>query len=164
MTAGSPRIVVLGLGNDILADDAVGLLAARALRTVAPPGVQVLEAASTGLDLLDLLADCDCALLLDSVLTGRHPAGTILEFAPEMLGTAIAPSPHFAGIPDLIALAARLDLPFPHTIRVLACEIEDAYTVREGLGASVLAALPAFVATARDILATWASILPGPAS
>jgi hydrogenase maturation protease len=160
VSVADPRILVLGLGNDILADDAIGLLAAQQLRAELPEGVRVLESASAGLDLLDLLADSDCALLLDAVLTGRHPPGTILEFTPEALGTATAPSPHFAGIPDLIALAARLQLPFPHTLRILACEIEEAYTVREGLTSAVAAALPAFVARAREVVSTWLAAPP----
>ena len=65
MTEQHPRILVLGLGNDILGDDAVGLLAARRLRAFLPASVDVLEAAGGGIGLLDVLEGYDCALLLD---------------------------------------------------------------------------------------------------
>ena len=51
MTAPAPRRLVLGLGNDILGDDAVGLLAARRLRVVLPTSIDILEAAGGGLTL-----------------------------------------------------------------------------------------------------------------
>ena len=65
-----PRILVLGLGNDILGDEAVGLLAARRLRALLPESVDVVESGGGGLDLLDVLEGYDRAILLDSILTG----------------------------------------------------------------------------------------------
>ena len=53
--ATATRTLVLGLGNDILADDAVGLLAARALRPSLDDSVDVLETSVHGVALIDLL-------------------------------------------------------------------------------------------------------------
>jgi hydrogenase maturation protease len=149
------RILVLGLGNDILGDDAVGLVAARSLRRQYHPEVEVAEAAEGGLALLDFLEGRSHALLLDTILTGCHPAGTVLEFSRQDFGAAIGASPHYAGLPEVLQLAECLAIPVPATLCVLAMEVEDPYRLQEGLSAVVDRALPGYVERARQILDGW---------
>lgn len=155
MKAPRPRILALGLGNDILADDAVGLVAARSLRRHYGDEVEVVEAAESGLALLDFLEGRSHALLLDAILTGRHPAGTVLEFSREDFDTALGTSSHYAGIPEVLALAECLGVSVPTELFILAMEVEDLYSLREGLSVSVDLALPGYVAHARRILDGW---------
>jgi hydrogenase maturation protease len=157
VTEGRPRILVLGLGNDILGDDAVGLLAARRLRVLLPESVDVVESGGGGLDLLDVLEGYDRALLLDAILTGKHPPGTILEFSAEDLKKDDAPSPHYAGLPTVIQLAESLSIHFPMIFQIVAVEIENPYEVLEGLSDTVEATLPAVVERARAIVSSWLS-------
>ena len=158
MTERRPRILVLGLGNDILGDDAVGLLAARRLRRLLPESVEVIEAGGAGLDLLDLLEGYDRALLLDSILTGKYPAGTVLEFTEADFKKDDASSPHYAGLPPVFPLASCLDIAFPSQIRIDAMEIENAYEVSEGLSLIVESNLPALIDRGRFHVLGWLSI------
>ena len=153
-----PRILVLGLGNDILGDDAVGLLVARRLRAFLPDTVAVVESGGGGLDLLDLLEGYDRVLLLDAMLTGRHPAGTILEFSAAELAKNEAPSPHYAGLPTVIALADSLGVKFPSDFRILAVEVANPYEVVERLTTPVEAALPVLTARAQVIVEGWLAL------
>ncbi|MCX7626522.1 MAG: hydrogenase maturation protease [Candidatus Sumerlaeaceae bacterium] len=146
------RVIALALGNDILGDDAVGFLAARALKNEFPSGVDFVETGEAGLALVELLEGYERALLLDACVTGLHDVGTVLEFFPEHLGRVVAPSPHYAGLPEVLYLAERLGLEFPKEIRILAMEVEDPFTVREGLTPRVLEALPHYIARTRDVL------------
>ncbi|MCC6353277.1 MAG: hydrogenase maturation protease [Verrucomicrobiae bacterium] len=148
-------ILVLGLGNDILGDDAVGILAARELRAGLPEVVEVVESAEAGLALLERFEGRERVLILDSIMTRQCEAGTILELGPEDFGKVAAPSPHYAGLPEVLALAGRLGIPFPSEIRILAMEVEDPFEIREGLTPKVGAALPGFVARAKEVLAGW---------
>jgi hydrogenase maturation protease len=148
-------ILVLGLGNDILGDDAVGLVAARRLRGQCSTDVDVIEAAEAGLGLLDFLEGRSHALLLDAILTGCHPAGTMLEYSQKDFRTVIGPSPHYAGLPEVLRLAECLAIPVPTEICVLAMEAEDPYCIREGLSAAVDQALPGYVERARQIVDGW---------
>ena len=157
MTEGRPRILVLGLGNDILGDDAVGLLAARRLRALLPETVDVVESGGGGLDLLDALEGYDRALLLDAILTGKHPPGTILEFSAEDFKKDDPPSPHYAGLPTVIQLAESLGIRFPTIFQIVAIEVENPYEVLEGLSQSVETALPAIVERVRSIAKGWLS-------
>jgi hydrogenase maturation protease len=157
VTDSRPRILVLGLGNDILGDDAVGLLAARRLRALLPETVDVVESGGGGLDLLDALEGYDRALLLDAILTGKHPPGTILEFSAEDFKKDDAPSPHYAGLPTVIQLAESLGIGFPNIFQIVAIEVENPYEVLEGLSKSVEAALPALIERAERTVHAWLS-------
>jgi hydrogenase maturation protease len=152
-----PRILVLGLGNDILGDDAVGLLAARRLRTLLPDSVDVVESPGGGLDLLDLLEGYDRAVLIDAIMTGKNPPGTILEFSDADFKKDDAPSPHYAGLPTVIQLAESLGIHFPSQFRVVAVEVENPYEVLEGLSRSAKAALPAVIERAKGLVHAWLS-------
>ena len=149
------KILVLGLGNEILGDDAAGILAARALRERVDGAADVEESSLAGLALLDCFLGYDRALVLDSVRTGRAPAGSIHELGASDLDTVVAPSPHYAGLPEMLALAARLDLDFPAEIRILALEVEDPYTVGAGLSDPVRRALADLVRRAEQRVNAW---------
>lgn len=155
LEAHPPVILVLGLGNDILGDDAIGILAARELRPGLPESMEVVESAEAGLALLERFEGRERVLILDSIMTRQCEPGTVLELGPEDFGKVAAPSPHYAGLPEVLALAGRLEIPFPSEIRILAMEVEDPFEIREGLTPKVAAALAGFVARAREVLAGW---------
>jgi hydrogenase maturation protease len=124
-----PGILVLGLGNELLADDAVGVEAVRRLKKDLSGQVTLVDSPVSGMALLDLLAGYDRAIIIDAVQTGRHPVGTVMELASEDIGTVIAPSPHYSGLPEVIAVAERLELDFPSPIKVFAVEVRDTVTL-----------------------------------
>jgi hydrogenase maturation protease len=148
-------LLVLALGNDVMGDDGAGPAAARALRERYGDRVDVVESGEAGLALLEILEGYERALLLDTILTGTVAAGTILCFRPDSFRKVVAPSPHYAGLPEVFELARRLDVPLPREIEVLAMEAKDPYTVREGLTPEVAAALPSLVERASAILDRW---------
>ncbi len=149
--------LLLALGNDLMGDDAVGLVAARAMRQEMPEGWEVQEAAGNGLDLLDALEGREKVLLVDAVCTGKVPPGTILEFGVPDFRHLAAASPHTVGLPEVMALARELSLPFPSAMRILAMEVEPVMAVREGLSAVVAEALPRFLERTRAICASMAA-------
>lgn len=153
------RILVLGLGNDILADDAVGLMAARAVREdlAGLGGVEVEETSMHGMALLDIFLGYDKAILLDAIQTGAHPPGTILELDPAKLGKVTSPSPHFAGLPEMIATADQLALDFPATFRILAVEVADPHTIGGAMTPEVAQAVPELARRAIALVRGWAS-------
>ena len=142
--------LLVAFGNDILGDDAAGLIAARALKREFGNAVDFVEAAP-GLELLELVEGYDSVLILDSMITAREP-GTVLEFSLEDAPRAAGHSPHYAGLPEVRAVAAQLGLPWPERVRILAVEIAPVDEFHEGLSAPVAAALPDFIRRAREIL------------
>jgi len=78
------QIALLGLGNLMRTDDAIGMLTLRKLEEHGrlPAEVRVIEGGTLGLDLLDSLRDISHLLVLDAVDTGVVP-GTFSRFEGE---------------------------------------------------------------------------------
>lgn len=149
------KILILGLGNELLGDDAVGVLAARALKERLQDKADVIESSLSGMALLDLFIGYEQAIIIDAVKTGRNPPGTIYELSPTDLSTVLAPSPHYAGLPELIVTAQRLHLDFPTEIKIFAIEVEDLYTIGEKLSPAVARALGELVQRIERQAAQW---------
>ncbi|HOJ59502.1 MAG TPA: hydrogenase maturation protease [bacterium] len=147
--------LVLGLGNDILADDAAGVLAVRAIREQWGDCVDAVECAVSGIALLDYLMDYKQAIILDAIRTGQHPPGTVLELDPAALGPVLAPSPHYAGLPEILVLAKELELTIPEEIKIFAMEVADPYTVGGEMSGAVRQAIPALVDRVERQLREW---------
>ena len=146
------RTLVLGLGNELLSDDGVGIKAARALREELQSQVDVIECSESGLSLLDILEGYERVLLLDAILTGQHPPGTVLEFCMQDFPETIILSPHSAGIPELFQLAKRLGIHFPEKLYILAIEVENLFELGEVLTPAVEAALPEFISKGNELI------------
>lgn len=149
------RTLVLGLGNELAGDDAVGLLVARALREELDGTADVVESSSSGMALIEVFAGYDRAVVVDSILTGRNPPGTITEMALADVGRVVAPSLHQAGLPEMAAAAERLGLGFPAETRVLAIEVLDPYTIGAPLSEPVAGALGDLERRVRDLIQLW---------
>jgi hydrogenase maturation protease len=147
-----PHILLLALGNDLLGDDAVGLMAAREVARSLPEGVDITEAAAGGFALLDLLEGYRGAVIVDAVATGRFPPGTVREIQPEEFHDAGPASPHYTGLPQLLELARKLGMTVPEALRIVAMEVHDPYELREGLTEEALAALPGLVQRTKTVL------------
>ncbi len=123
------KTIVLGLGNDLMSDDGIGLLVARELAASRSKAIDVIESDLCGVALLDLLVGYERAIIIDAMHTGRYQSGTVVEFGPENFNSTASPSPHYAGLPELIRLANELDLEFPKEIRVFAIEAGNMRTI-----------------------------------
>ncbi|MEV8527439.1 MULTISPECIES: hydrogenase maturation protease [unclassified Streptomyces] len=119
------RVLVAGVGNIFLADDAFGPEVIRALeRRPLPPEVRVRDFGIRGLDLAYALLDgYDIAVLIDAAERG-HPYGTLSLIEAEVpdADRAAPPEAHGMDPAKVLALAAHLgEGPLPRVL-VLACE------------------------------------------
>ncbi|ANP52616.1 hydrogenase maturation protease [Streptomyces griseochromogenes] len=140
------RLLVAGVGNIFLGDDAFGPEVIRALdRRPLPPEVRVRDFGIRGLDLAYTLLDgCATAVLVDAAPRGHRP-GTLTLIEAEPPDGTVVPEAHGMDPEKVLALAAHLgDEPLPRVL-VLACEPgvlprgdED---ILPGLGAPVRAAV-----------------------
>jgi len=154
--------LLLALGNDILGDDGIAPAAARRIERLMGDRVHVVCTSEAGLVLLELMEGYEQALLLDSIKTGREPIGHIYELAPQALARTDAPSPHYVGLPEVLAMAERLAITLPGELRILAMEVADPYLIREAFSPEVEAALPEFVRRAVEVLKEWTGPAPQP--
>jgi hydrogenase maturation protease len=64
----------------------------------------------------------------------------------------IAPSPHYSGIPEMLALAKKLNLEFPKEIVIFAIEVIDPHTIGGGLTQPIHEKLSALIKLVKDQL------------
>ncbi|MGC2300006.1 MAG: HyaD/HybD family hydrogenase maturation endopeptidase [Acidobacteriaceae bacterium] len=119
----SSRIAVLGLGNLMRTDDAVGMLALQQLRAhpCFPRTIPLIDGGTLGLDLLYPLDGVTHLLALDAIDAGAPP-GTLLRYEGDNIDDLpIAKSVHLLGFSDLIG-ALRLIGAAPSEIVVLGVQ------------------------------------------
>ncbi len=122
---------VIGMGNPILSDDAVGVLLARDVGKAlcGRSDVDVVEECSVGgLNLLDYLAGYEQAVVLDAIRTRGGTPGKCYRFTAEDLRpTAHLCNVHDANFATALDLGRRLGqrLPSDRDIHVFAVEIVD---------------------------------------
>jgi hydrogenase maturation protease len=139
------KVLVLGLGNDLLTDDAIGLFVARELqRRLASNGaIHVRETTEMGLALLDFLTGYDAAVLVDSIQTGQAPPAAVHELDAASLKQFTGRTPHFVGVGETLALGRQLNLPMPAQVTIFAIEVGDPFTLGTQLTPALQNALPA---------------------
>lgn len=107
-----PGVLVLGLGNILLADEGVGVRVIEALQMEHryPDGVDLVDGGTSGMDLIDVIGGRDCVILIDAVSAGKPP-GTLLRFEGEALdqGLHTRMSPHEVGIGDVLSVLRLMD-------------------------------------------------------
>jgi hydrogenase maturation protease len=119
------RLLVAGVGNIFLGDDAFGPEVIRALETrPLPPEVRVHDYGIRGMDLAyALLDDWSVVVLVDAAARGEHP-GTLSLVEPELPDrrSATPPEAHGMDPAKVLALAAHLGEEALPRVLVLACE------------------------------------------
>jgi hydrogenase maturation protease len=108
MTRPRSGTTVIGLGNPLMGDDGLGVLAAQRLQEewILPPEVQVVDGGTWGMNLLPLIDDAEALLLIDAI-DQDMPPGTQIVLAREDIPRALAlkVSPHQIDLREVIALA-----------------------------------------------------------
>lgn len=140
------RVLVLGIGNDLLGDDGVGPVVVRRVKKILPPElrgvVDVEEAATAGFDLIDYLRGYDRAVVVDAIKTDGGAPGTVYRFAVGALRpTAHLGRIHGINLAGALSIAEQLNIPIPKEITVVAVEAAELYTFGKGLTPAVAAAV-----------------------
>jgi hydrogenase maturation protease len=141
------QVLLLGLGNDILTDDAVGLHVVRELRLklAAHPSIDIRETTEMGLALLDFITGYRAVVIVDSIQTRKAPPGFLHELDAASLNQLTGRTPHFVGVGETLALGRQLGLAMPEQVKIFAIEVEDPFTLGTDLTPALQSALPGIV-------------------
>jgi hydrogenase maturation protease len=141
------RIAIIGIGNVLTGDDAVGPHVVRVVeaRYALPPEVQVIDAGTPGYDLTAFLVGMDAAVLVDAV-RAKAPAGEVRVYEKaELLSKkpVLAVSPHEPGVREALLHADFMGVapPVVRLVGVVPARTETGI----GLSDEVRAAIPAAV-------------------
>jgi hydrogenase maturation protease len=125
-TQATGDILVLGLGNTLLADDGVGVHVVRRLagEPAAPPGLRMLDGGTLGFRLMEEITRSQCVILVDAAQLNERP-GTVRLLHQEALADHVGRggrmSAHEAGLVDLLTLA-RLEGWAPARVALLGIQ------------------------------------------
>jgi hydrogenase maturation protease len=104
------KILILGVGNILLADEGVGVHVVRRLMEMElPPHVEVIDGGTGGLDLLPYFRDKERVIIIDALKVEEEP-GSIYRLHPGDFGAGTQPilSLHQLGIAELLESARLL--------------------------------------------------------
>ncbi|MBD3289872.1 hydrogenase maturation protease [candidate division KSB1 bacterium] len=109
--ASSVRTVILGIGNELLSDEGIGVHIVKELNTMdVPPEIEIYEGGTDGFGLLNIIIDADRLIVIDSLRGGSEP-GTIYKFdiedapsSPDLFKTSV----HQIGILEVINLSSLI--------------------------------------------------------
>lgn len=101
-------VCVIGIGNILLQDDAVGLYVTETMKECYgfEPQIDLLDGGTSGLDLLPVIEGYEKVLFVDAVDAGRPPGAIVLiegDAIPSFL--AVHGSVHHVGLSDLLFAA-----------------------------------------------------------
>jgi hydrogenase maturation protease len=150
--SGAGHILVVGVGNELLSDDGVGVHAVRELQREPMPGVTVVDIGTAILHGLSFIEEADRVLVIDAA-RGGQPPGTMYLYEPRAsLWDGMVKSIHALGLREAAQLL-RGARPVP-PITVLGVE-PATFACGLSLSEPVKAALPRVVALARKTIAQW---------
>ncbi len=139
----APNIAV-GLGNDIAADDGVGIAAAKRLEacTHDRADIEVVALPWAGFALLDILRGRRRAAIIDCLTTGRHPAGTIVHLdETDLAGSVRLNSFHDISYPTAMSFGRAMGWEMPGSIAIWGIEAGIADVFSEDLSPPVARAV-----------------------
>ncbi|WP_250279459.1 HyaD/HybD family hydrogenase maturation endopeptidase [Frankia sp. Cppng1_Ct_nod] len=155
MTGARAPILVLGIGNELLGDDGVGVAAARRLAASPNPGVEVLDGGTLGLMLMPYIAGRQAVLVLDAVSSTQGRPGDVIVIGDGDVrrGHGVRATAHDVGLVDALS-AAELAGCAPPRVALVGI-VPESIADRWGLSPLVEARLGAMVEAARVILTEW---------
>jgi hydrogenase maturation protease len=119
-------VLVLGLGNTLLADDGVGVYVVRQLAGMPAtlPGLSMLDGGTLGFRLMDAITQARAVIVVDAAQLGERP-GTVRLLHEQTLTDHVSRggrmSAHEAGLVDLLTLA-RLEGWMPARLALLGIQ------------------------------------------
>jgi len=130
-----PRVLIAGIGNIFLGDDAFGVeVVQRLLRQSQRADVRVVDFGIRGLDLVYALLDgCETAILVDAVPRGDGPPGTLYLLEPQIDLNAPAPLIEAHSMdPAKVLRTAMVMGAKPRQVFIVGCEPGPAANYDEG--------------------------------
>jgi hydrogenase maturation protease len=157
------RIAVIGIGNVLEGDDAVGPTVVALFQATyqVPEDVELIDGGTPGLDMTAYMAGLEALVVVDAVTAKGQPGDVVVLDKPRILnrGPIVALSPHDPGLRESI-LHAEFQGVAPKVISLVGV-VPASIEFGCRLSAEARAALPAAVAAVRSALeAVGVAVVP----
>jgi hydrogenase maturation protease len=129
------KILVLGLGNEIMSDDGIGPRLIKDLTGMFDnPLLEFKTASCGGLEVMELLPGFETAVLIDAIHTRDGKPGDVYYFRPsDFRETSNLSNLHDLNFLTALRLARVLDLGIPSDLHIIAVEIYEDLVFGESL-------------------------------
>ncbi len=151
-------INVIGLGNLVLSDDALGLQVVRRARDLLDDlgeYVDFKENHSGGFDMLYDIIGYDRIIIVDCIVTGTCEPGTCITYSLDDFDNLKQVRPfnsHSVNLPTILEIGRKYGYHMPDEIIVLGIEVEDIATFSEKMTDKVSASIDTIVGEIREII------------
>jgi hydrogenase maturation protease len=153
-----PRILVLGIGNVLWADEGFGVRCVESFanRFAAHKAVTVLDGGTQGLLLVDYVRDCDKLIVFDAVDWAAEP-GALIEARGDEVPKLMFPkqmSLHQTGFQDVLGLAELMGQT-PDEIVLIGVQPAELEDYGGSLSVAVRAQVEPAIRLAAQVLSAW---------
>ena len=121
------KVLILGMGNEILMDDGIGIkLTWELQKQIIHPDVNFDSLSIGGLEIIEFLSPYDTVIILDAIKTLNGIAGSVYRFIPDDFKSTL----HIDNLHDISFLNAlkvgeKLGIKTPSNIQIIAIEIVE---------------------------------------
>ncbi|MBI4403001.1 MAG: hydrogenase maturation protease [Deltaproteobacteria bacterium] len=128
------KFLVLGIGNPILSDDAIGIRLVEDLKAMScNPAIHFKTASVGGLAILDQIEGYENVVFVDAIKTAHGKPGSVYEWdVLRFADCGHLSNFHDISFPTAIELGKKIGLSMPKNMTVLAIEIVEDRVFSEG--------------------------------
>jgi hydrogenase maturation protease len=148
------RSLIVGLGNPIMGDDAIGCRCAEAIETALSPQeldmVEVIQFFRGGISLMERLIGYDRVLIIDSITGSGLNPGAVKKLTLDEIPSYTVNSPHDGSLKNALEFGKLMGAELPRQVDILAVEIEPKFEFSDQLSAPVEAGIPQVLQLALD--------------
>ncbi|TSA29888.1 MAG: hydrogenase maturation protease [Bacteroidetes bacterium] len=148
------KVLVLGIGNDILTDDGIGPRIVQQLEKEKLPSLFAFQTATVGgLEILEMVTGFREIVFIDAIKTRDGIPGSIYYLTPENFRETL----HLTNLHDInflnaLKLGEKLGMELPEKIRILAIEIVEDMEFSEQFSPSIREKFPEILEEVREYL------------
>ena len=131
------RSLIVGLGNPIMGDDAIGCRCAEAigeeLNSLSLEMVEVIPFYRGGISLMERMIGYDRVLIIDSITGSGMRPGEVRQLPLDEIPSYTVNSPHDGSLKSALEFGKLMGVELPHRVDILAVEIEPKFEFSDQL-------------------------------
>ena len=148
------KSLIVGLGNPIMGDDAIGCKCAEAIAEALDPEgldmVEVIQFYRGGISLMERVIGYDRVLIIDSITGSGMKPGDVKQLTLNEIPSYTVNSPHDGSLKCALEFGRQMGEELPSQVDILAVEIEPKFEFSEQLSLPVDAGIPQVLKLALD--------------
>lgn len=148
------KILILGLGSEILTDDGIGIKIVNDLKNrIDFADADFATALLGGWELLEMIKDYDVLIAIDGIRSQMGRPGEVYMYSMQNFQETLHLSNvHETGFANTLMLGRKIGMKIPEIIRIIAIEIEEDLVFSSNLSVSLCSRYENIVSTIHNYL------------